>query len=87
MKEMTETKTGIININGMGTRHWVEPGYPIMEAIFGQGPKNRDEVIAWCMETFDKADWDIHTPHEINRYLFKNKEDRLVFMLKWCQYG
>ena len=84
MKELTDLKTGVININGVGTRHWVEPPYPMMEAIFGKGPSNRDEVIAWCMETFDKSDWDIAWPAEINRYMFRRKEDRMVFMLKWC---
>lgn len=83
MREMTETKTGTININDVGTRYWVEPAYPMMEAIFGQGPRNRDEVIAWCMETFDKTQWDISIP-ELNRYLFIKREDRTVFILRWC---
>jgi hypothetical protein len=82
MREMTATKVGTTNFRSKGTLFWVEPSYPMMEAIFGQGPKNRDEVIAWCMETFDKSQWDISIP-ELNRYMFKNKEDRTLFMLRW----
>jgi hypothetical protein len=83
MKEMLETKTGTVNLNGFGTAHWIEPGQPMMEAIFGQKLKKWDPMLEWCMETFDKTQWDISQGH-VNRILFKKQADRTAFMLKWC---
>ena len=78
-----ETQTGTANINGFGTAHWVEPGLPMMDAIFGQGAKDWQKWIDWCVETFDKSKWDISTNYN-NRIMFRDKADRTLFMLKWC---
>jgi hypothetical protein len=83
--DILPTQIGTVNINGIGTRYWIEPGYPVMEAIFGQGPKNRDQVIDWCVNTFDRTQWDISAGH-VNRYLFKQQSDRTAFILKWCSH-
>jgi hypothetical protein len=80
VKTMTEAKIGTTNFRSIGTRFWVEPSYPMMEAIFGSPPSHTKDMVEWCRKTFDESQWDIFPQ---NRYRFKNKEDRTLFMLRW----
>lgn len=83
MEEVIPVKFGTINQCDYGTSFWVEPPWPILDAIFGKGPENLNEMIEWNMTTFPRADWNIDTQNP-NRFYFKNRADRTVFMLKWC---
>ena len=79
-----ETKTGTININGIGTRYWVQPRQEMMSAIFGQSHDKWDEMLVWCSNTFARAAWGTNTEVTPHHVLFARREDRTAFMLKWC---
>ena len=84
MQDVIETKTGTVNINGLGTRYWVQPRQEIMTAIFGSAHRDWDAMLVWCAETFPPPRWTINTDVVPHRVLFSRLEDRTAFMLKWC---
>lgn len=84
MSDVIETKTGTININGVGTRYWVQPRQEIMSAVFGHGHEKWDEMLVWCSETFPATLWSTNTKTVPYHVLFARREDRTAFMLKWC---
>ena len=84
MADVIETKTGTVNINGVGTRYWVQPRIEIMTAIFGNSQDSWDEMLVWCSETFPATVWSTNTKTVPYQLLFAQREDRTAFMLKWC---